>query len=286
MSQARYDAPMSDETADETATAQIRYLDYSAHYHAVSADVHAATDERRRNAAIRRLNSISAEMRKLEAEQAPDTAVTEQERMDAAAAALLQLPRLHMRRANIRRSNPRGGDLMTPEQIQAELMAWRAIALHHAPTATIENAVEHLFTDAQGQLRYIPPQTPAAAPAAAPASQVPAAAPAPPAPAPAVPAAGAPSPPPATHLQAGLAAIAADPVPAAGQPAPALGAPVQVDSPPAAGATLHQLLLQGSTPPAATATAPAEITPQSIASMSQADWLKSRNGVYEALYRR
>ena len=148
---------------------------------------------------------------------------------------------------------------MTPEQTQAQLMAWRAIAQHHAPTATIEDAVPHLYTDAQGELRYIPPAAPA----------------------------------PDAHLQAGLAAIAANdppaaidpPAPAAGQPAPALVDPAAADSPPAAGVTLHQLLLSGSTPPAAAAAAtPAEITPQAIAAMSQEDWLKQRNGVYASLY--
>ena len=172
---------------------------------------------------------------------------------------------------------------MTAE-LQAELMAWRAIAQHHNPGATIEAAVPHLYTDVSGQLRYLPAAAPApvAAPAPAPA---PVAAPAP---APAPVAAPAPAAAPANHLQAGLTAIAADAAPAVAGPAPVfVVSPEPAASPPAVGAaapTLHQLLLAGSTPPAAAATAPAEVTAQALADMSQQDYLKARTGVINSEY--
>ena len=73
------------------ATPQVRLDGLSAIFYAAEWDVTNAKDPRARNAAIRRLNSVSAEMRKLEAEQTDDTDGTEEERMAAAAAAIQRL---------------------------------------------------------------------------------------------------------------------------------------------------------------------------------------------------
>ena len=72
------------------ATPQVRLDGLSAIFYAAEWDVTNAKDPRARNAAIRRLNSVSAEMRKLEAEQ-DDTDDNEFERMAAAAVAIQRL---------------------------------------------------------------------------------------------------------------------------------------------------------------------------------------------------
>ena len=73
------------------ATPQIRLDALSAIFYAAEWDVTNAQTPRERNAAIRRLNSVSAEIRKVKAEQPAHAAVTEDERMAAAAAYLQRL---------------------------------------------------------------------------------------------------------------------------------------------------------------------------------------------------
>ena len=73
------------------ATPQVRLDGLSAIFYAAEWDVTNAKDPRARNAAIRRLNSVSAEMRKLEAEKTDDTDVTEEARMAGAASAIARL---------------------------------------------------------------------------------------------------------------------------------------------------------------------------------------------------